>query len=467
MKVLLIKFALLAMLHAWLGQAAVANNSWPLMVHRTADDFQSADRLRFAGPLVELKDGPSELMVSIRPFWTRYRERSSGSTRTHILYPFLNLTSGESENRGHLLNLLRWNAQSGRALSFEVFPFLFRRESAGGSTLALWPVGGTIHNRFWRDRIDFVLWPLYVRTLKDGERHDHFIYPFVRTLRGPESHGWGIWPFWGDFERENTYRHRWALWPIYYDFADKLDEAEAYRRFGILPFYARESAEGMKSETWGWPFFGYTEEFAPRPLYREVRYFWPFIVRGSGVERRVERWLPFYAEEARPGYQKRWLGWPLWKEERIEESGRVRERETLLYFLYRNERQQLAGGSARLTTLWPLWAYWEDGAGRRQLQILDPLTVFFPANRVVKDTWAPLFSLYTFEERAGAWRSSFLWDLLVLEAGPTSRKFVLGPLFEWEEGRHWSLLKGLLGSDKRAAKWEWRFLWNKRPDVAD
>jgi hypothetical protein len=462
------RWGLLIWVLGLLADSLVAGiNAWPLIVAHKEGTFFADPQVQLGGPLFVQREGKNHQLVTLRPLWTRYTDMTREDTRTHILYPFYNRASGNGFERGHVLNLLRWSRVEERPLTLELFPFFFLKDSVPQRTLALWPLGGTLHNRFGRDRIDFALWPAYVRTRRDSERRDHYLYPFIRTLSGPESRGWGVWPLWGEFEKDGDYHHRWALWPIYYDYKDKLDEAVPYRRMGILPFYARETGEGLYSETWGWPFFGYTREEAPRVAYFEWRYFWPFWVQGSGDEREVERWLPLFARESGPGYTKRWWLWPLLKTEEIEMEGRLRERQTALYFLYRNERQALSEGEARLNTLWPLWGYWQDGAGRRQFRMLDPLTVFFPSNPVVKDTWSPLFSLMTYEERSGQHRVSLLWDLCVWESGSEKQSFQLGPLFSWDKGREWSVLGGLLGHSHSANGTGWTLFWNQSSKVAD
>ena len=220
-----------------------------------------------------------------------------------------------------------------------------------------------------------------------------------------------------------------------------------YRRFGVLPFYSRETAAGLKSETFAWPFFGYTRETVPRPVYSENRYFWPLLVQGRGEERHVNRWMPLYTDERKPGYRKNWYLWPILETEHFEQPGLTRERTSLLYFIYRDEQQHFADTTARLTFLWPLFGYWNDGYDRRQLQVLDPLSVFFPSNQKVRENWTPLFALYRLDERSGNARHSLLWDLVVWEKDESGMKaFYAGPLFEWVEGSHWELLKGLIGS---------------------
>jgi hypothetical protein len=404
------------------------------------------------GPIFSLTEKGATRIFSIRPLRTSFHDSESGNSSQHLLYPLFNWYDTGAVDRGHSFNLLQYRHDPEREQTFfQLFPFIFSRQTPDedSSYFAFWPVGGVLKDRLWRDRITFAAWPLYVQTVRNDETRTHVPYPFIQMLSGPKSHGFGLWPLYGHFEREDDYAHTWALWPFYYDYTDNLDEAVPYSRFGVLPFYSRETAAGLKSETYAWPFFGYTRESQPRPVYSENRYFWPLFVQGRGEERHVNRWMPFYTDESKPGYRKNWYLWPLLRSEDFTEPGLTRERTSFLYFVFRDERQHYGDTTARLSSLWPFYGYWDDGNGRRQLQALDPLSVFFPSNQKVKENWSPLFALYRFDERLGNARHSLLWDLLVWEKDETGLKSIYaGPLFEWVEGSHWQLLNGLFGRKK-------------------
>lgn len=448
-----------------LGLYAGESNLWPLQVRQWDSPVGRPDHTGSLGPFFAKTLREETRILSFRPLWTSFLNQTSGVRESHILYPFLNWTVDGDLFHGHLLNLLQFRRDPAREEAFfQLFPFVFsnRTPEPDESYFAVWPIGGVLKNRLWRDRISFFAWPLFVQTVRDDETRTHIPYPFIQMLDGPHSRGFGIWPLYGQFARDNDYAHRWALWPFFYHYRDKLDEPVPYERFGVLPFYHRETAAGLKSETYVWPFFGYTREFEPRKSYSETRYFWPLLVQGRGEERHVNRWMPFYTREREPGYEKRWYMWPLLELESFEQPGLRRERTSFFYFLYRDERQHFADTTARLSFLWPLYGYWHDGHDRTQVQVFDPLSVFFPANRAVRENWSPLFALYRFDERSGNARHSLLWDLVVWERDPGGLKaFYAGPLFEWVEGSHWQVLKGLVRNRHGGESGGWNFFWRK------
>ena len=134
----------------------------------------------------------------------------------------------------------------------------------------------------------------------------------------------------------------------------------------------------------------------------------------------------------------------------------------MLYFVFRDDKQTFNDTTARLTFLWPLFSYWNNGYGHTQLQAFDPLGTFFPNNIKVKENWTPLFAVYRYDNRMGNRRHSVLWDLLVWERDPSGlNAFYLGPVFEWVKDDHWELLKGLIGSDKSDDGRTMRYFWRR------
>lgn len=440
------------------GLRAELINFWPAYVVEENSVHGRPDFGASMGPIfadIRLQD---RKILSIRPLWTRFSYENTDSSHWHVLYPVANWYERPGVSYGHVLNLIRYRHQEETSMvQFEVFPFFFYRDGdqVPKRTLALWPVAGVIHNRLFRDEIAFAAWPLLVRTRKGDETRVHFPYPFLRYHYGPHSSGFGIWPLFGKFQRENDYANWWALWPVLYSYKDKLDREQPRVRLGAWPFYHHESDAGMHSHNWVWPFFGYTREYDPRPVYSENRYFFPFLVQGRGDEKYINRWLPLFSDESSPGYSKQWYLWPLLKREKRQDGAVVRDITTLLYFFARHEVQDLGDTKARLGTVWPLFSFWDDGRGRSQLQALDPLTIFFPSNQVIKQNWSPLFAVYRWDQRGDNRRHSLLWDLITLELDPEQgNRFTFGPLLDWKTGGsgiEWSLLKGLLGSSLDAA----------------
>ncbi len=463
-----ISLAIWACLSCTLTLQAELSNWWPLYTARPHLSGDASDWTAF-GPFLESRHTSTQQILSFRPLWTQFESTEREATSRHLLYPLFSHYDYTHHSHWHVLNLIRRAShEDSDYRSTQIFPFYFSRQTGDPETSyrALWPIGGTLRNFLWRDRMDFIAWPLFLRTEKGTEIRYSTPWPFIQYRTGEDARGFGLWPIYGRFQREADYDRTWALWPLIYHYRDNLDQEVPYERFGILPLYASERADGMRSQTFLWPFFGYTRENEPRPLYRENRYLWPFFVQGRGEEKHVNRWMPFYTHESRGDQSKHWYLWPVLKREHTQLPALERQRTQVLFFIYRDEHlfNSDRGFSARRSYLWPLYGYNHNGAGHRQFQTLDPLGVFFPRNEKIRENWSPLFALYRYDRQPERTRHSLLWNLFVLERGSDQTGAIyLGPLFERvNDGSsgHWSVLKGLVGRSRQMDETQWTFFWN-------
>jgi len=140
-------------------------------------------------------------------------------------------------------------------------------------------------------------------------------------------------------------------------------------------------------------------------------------------------------------------------------------RNQLLWFIWWDEQQfnEEANFHAQKSHLWPIFSYWNDGAGTTQLQTLSPFEVFMPHNEEVRDLWSPLFALYRYEKNPEGVKQSLLWDLVSAEKQSDGyRSINIGPLFEAvDDGKNakLSFLTGLIEFDRRETGGGTRLFW--------
>jgi len=416
---------------------ATERNAWPFWVGQEDPLTGQIASQQILGPLYASHvnpDGTTEQML--RPLWLKTSAKDKTTNR--LLYPFFTWqreATGTSFSFFQLVNHSRdTSAPSAATRRFDVWPFYFSRNTGDPATSyhALFPIAGTIKNRFGKDSLTWYLFPLYFHTVKDGKEITSTPWPFIRIIQGAGHHGFEFWPLFGSRGREGDYHNQFYLWPLIYKQEKNLSEPLPDVKLGVLPFYARDSGPGYLSETYAWPFFGYTHRTLPKK-YDEARYFWPFLVQGRGDQHYVNRFAPFYTHSIVKGYDKKWLLWPLWRHARWSDSGIAQEKNAFLFFLYASVEQRSltnpAAAPAYKRHFWPLLTVWNNGAGQRQTQFLSPLEIFFPHNEPIRKLYTPLFALYRFEQRApGDSRHSFLWSFLTWKKSPTEKAFHLGPL---------------------------------------
>ncbi|MSU70149.1 MAG: hypothetical protein EXS39_05115 [Opitutaceae bacterium] len=289
--------------------------------------------------------------------------------------------------------------------SFDVWPVYFSRETGAPDTSyhALFPIAGTVKYRLFNERATWVLWPLYLRTENKGALVTSVPWPFVRFISGNGNSGFALWPLFGHRSKPGVYRREFYLWPLIYRNVSNLDESVPTEGHGVLPFYTEESAPGMTSENYLWPFFGYTDRTSPY-RYHETRFGWPLFVQGRGDDHFRNRWGPFYTRSMIKGVDKTWYLWPLVRREKWTDAGLTQSKTQFFFFIYWSLRQSSptnpALAPAQKTHLWPFFSSWDNGAGRRQFQLLSPIEVFLNDNENVRLLWSPLFALYHYDQPA-------------------------------------------------------------------
>ena len=462
---------------------AEESNAWPVRVAQT-DAAGRETSTASAGPLFFKKIKPEGGHVAgLRPLYLERTDATGRRTEVSSLYPLFTYRADTDSYTWSVFNLINRTGRSAGASPqlatvnherFDVWPFYFSRDTGDPATShrGLLPIIGTVKGFMGYERISWVLLPLYAEVEKRGATTTLAPWPILRVTRGTEQ-GFAIWPLFGWRERPNEFQQRYLLWPLIWNNTiqphdDDPAGTPPTRQIGFIPFYTRETRPGYRDENFAWPFFGTTERTIPY-RYHETRYLWPFFVQAEGDQRVINRWGPFYTHSVIKGYDKTWIGWPLWQNAKWEEDGVAQQKTTVLFRLYWSLEQRSlsnpAAAPAKKTHLWPLYSSWDNGAGRRQSQFPSPLEVYFPRNDIVRDLWTPLFALYRYDQRApGEDRTSLLWDAITWEhrAAEGRATFHLGPLFSVETRagqKRYAFGRGLLGVRRTASTGAWRFFW--------
>jgi hypothetical protein len=426
---------------------------------------------QMVGPLFFSQTTPGHNTGGFRPFFVYDKDLAGHTGELDFLYPLLTRRTNEGGTSWSLVELANSFEPSATASRveqehrFDVWPLYFSRNTGDPATSyhALFPVYGTVINRFGDHQISWALFPLYGRFERNGVTTTTVPWPIVKILHGDGNHGFTVWPLFGWRAKAGAYREQYYLWPLIYKNEAKLWQPKPDLNFGVLPFYTRDESAESLSESFGWPFFGYTHRTAPY-RYDETDWFWPLLVQGRGDDRRVNRWAPFYTHSVIKGDDERWVLWPLFRQEKWTDDGIAQTKTQFLYFVYWSLREHSernpALPSAQKTHLWPLFSYWDDGANHRQFQLLSPLEVFFQDNEPIRRAYSPLFAIYRHERFApGDTQTTFLWNAVTWRRSPQQREFHLGPLFSVDTGsRHGkiALLSGLIGLKRDASGGKWR-----------
>jgi hypothetical protein len=414
-------------------------------------------RTEAAGPFFYEQKNGSERTWAIPPLFSHDTDPAVESREDDLLYPLLTYDRFGTEYRWQLGQLLSFaggqDAQDFQKRRFTLFPIYFQQRSPNTNEnyTALVPFYGHLQNRLFRDRIFFVMFPIYSETQKKDVVTENYLYPFFDVSHGDGMHGWQFWPLYGTRHKEVTtqtngfgeietiagYDKFFVLWPIYFHQNTGIGTDDPAKFRACLPFYATLRSPKRDSTSVLWPFFSWIDDRGEK--YREWEGPYPFVAVARGAGKTSTRVWPLFSRAHNDSLESDYYLWPLYRYDRVHSGALDYRRTHVLLYLFANvtENNVATGARRHRVDLWPLFDYQRDFNGNNRLQILAPVEPILPNNRGVERNWSPLWSLWRSERnpKSGATSQSLLWNLYRRDTTSASKKcsFIFG-LFQYQSG---------------------------------
>ncbi len=409
-------------------------------------ESQEVDAL---GPFITSKKSDKTSEFGLRPLFYWTRDKEDDSDEFDFVYPFTTYRRNGSDWRVqsffHLISYESDKKESGfRERQFTLFPIIFAKsaEDRKDSYFALFPVYGRLKNKFLKDEINFYLFPLFLQTRKGEAVNYSLLWPIFGYYTGGGQKGFRFWPFFGYRKREGMLDERFALWPIYTS-KEMVFYGEKIETLSVFPFYFSLNSPNITQRTYIGPLFSHLVD-RKRGIERWDTP-WPFInfTRGKREENRV---FPFYKNEMNGEDKEGFILWPLYRYYTRTFADYTRKRDTILFFLYSDIRDEpiVEGGrGGRRIDVWPLFTYKRDREGNRSFHFLSVLEPFLPNNEGIEKNYSSFWRLYQWKKyKDGRIVSSFLWNTFRVETGKGTKKFYfLGGLFGYRSDSHKKKIK--------------------------
>jgi len=436
------------------------------LYHELSLTLHAGERLEALGPLVYHQRVEDSRLWAVPPALSYEVNRETDYEQLDVLWPVLTWRRYGAEARLQLLqlfNLTSATTQAGTNVHrLTLFPIYFQQwsDAPEQNYWALFPVHGTIRDRFFRDEIRFSLFPLYAQSRKRDVVTVNWLYPVFHVRHGQGLRGWQVWPVAGHERKEPTWKtnawgetelvpghEKWfALWPLFLRQESGLGSTNPMRTEAVVPLYSFQRSPGRSSDSFLWP-LGLTHIIDRDRQYEEWQLAYPLIVFAHGPGKTTRRVWPLFSQAHNAELTSEWYLWPLYKYNARRSGEMVRERRRVALFLYSDARmtnleQRVA---QRRVDVWPLASWQRDTQGRERLQVLSLLEPFFPNQRGIQVNYSHLWALWRSESNAqtGARSQSLLWNLYRHESAPDRKKSsLLFGLIQYEagpEGRRWRL----------------------------
>ena len=164
---------------------------WEVIEASKSIGFRTSGEQKTIGPFYKFEEDSESRMWAIPPLLSHETWKDVETEEWDILYPLVTYDRFGSEFRLQLFQSFSFsggiNQESEMTKRLTLFPFYFqqRSEKADNNYTALFPIYGHLENRFFRKEIDFLLFPLYLRSEKSAFETRNFLYPIF--IPGVES----------------------------------------------------------------------------------------------------------------------------------------------------------------------------------------------------------------------------------------------------------------------------------------
>jgi hypothetical protein len=415
-------------------------------------------RTEAAGPFFYTDKKEDEHTIAFPPFFSNYQNDIIDSSEYNILYPLLTYEHYSDEWRWQFFQLIAFaggrQPDDFQTHQFTLFPLYFQQRSLDTNLnyTAVLPFYGHLQNRLFRDRIFFVMFPIYGQSQKKDVVTDNYFYPIVHVRHGDGLHGWQVWPIvgsehkiitsitngFGDVSSVPGHDSSFLLWPFWLKNNGGIGSDDPENFCASLPFFAKLRSPLRDSTSVFWPFFTWIDERGKK--YHEWEGPWPFVIFARGEGKTTSRVWPLFSQSHNATQESDSYLWPLYRYKRIHSDPLDLKRTTLLFYVYVNvlEKSTETHVQKHRVAMWPFFTWHSEFNGNERLQIFAPIEVVLPTNRGIERNWSPLWTLWHSEKnpRAGMANEALLWNLYRRETAPEHKKIsLLFGLFQYQRDR--------------------------------
>jgi hypothetical protein len=412
-------------------------------------------RTEIAGPLFYSQQKDTEKTWAFPPLFSHNTDPAVEASEDDFLYPLLTYEYYGQEYRWQFFEFLSFaggqEPDGHGERRFTIFPVYFQQRSPDPAKnyTALFPFYGHINNRLYRDKIFFVMFPIYGQSQKNDLVTDNYLYPIFHLRHGDGLHGWQVWPVvgnehkdvttqtngFGDVETVGGHDNFFALWPVYFKTTYGIGTEDPEKAWAVLPLYLQSRSPQRDDTTVLWPFFSWIDERGKK--YHEWQGPWPFVIFTRGEGKTTSRVWPLFSWSHNKTQESDSYLWPLFTFKHAHTEAYDEQRTRVIFYLFQNTKlkNRETGGEQQQLDAWPFFTYRRDFNGNDRLQLLALVEAAVPNNRGIMRNWSPLWSVWVSEHnpRTGASSRSLLWNLYHHDASPTGKNSsLLFGLFQYQ-----------------------------------
>lgn len=416
--------------------------------------------------------------ISLRPLFTIYRTlnedkvfifeqlqllwpfifyQKTNDRRFFRFYPFAYVTSKFNDYGtdfdSWVLPILIWGNDPKEGRYFTAFPF-----------------GGITKGIFGKEKIIFILPPVYFRSEYKGWVSTNYLFPFIQTNRGNKHGGWRVWPFYGTYQifsdNENTQLiedRNFFMWPFWITQNRYYENAIIGKSFVSFPFYASYESSSKVQKMVMWPI--YNKISFPKEKGYLYSILWPIFKYGNGPNAKRYEIFPLYGYKQNEDHVRQFFAWPFI---RFEKDSDKKERRSNFWFLpffwTSHSINKTDFTEKRKVKIWPVFQYDRNNANEKKIEIFSPFWFNDSKKGGFENNYADFFRIFHTNYKKDEWYSTkFLFNLISLKKDKVSRKIRIFPfIYNYEkapEKKKVSFLGGLVEYSRKGEAKQFKILW--------
>ncbi|MCK4564676.1 MAG: hypothetical protein KAU94_08375, partial [Verrucomicrobia bacterium] len=268
--------------------------------------------------------------LAVRPFYSHVDDPATERWRKDYLWPLYTKKGFKDEQYSRFLFFgysQDFSSEDDRHRNW-VIPFYFQGVDANGEGyFAIFPIGGTIHEFLGRDKMMFVLFPIFAKSQVNDVRTTTVLWPIGSKSSGEKVARFRVWPIYGTSSVFGEYNKKFVLWPIYTS-VKYTNERNPGGGFILVPIYGQVKTEKADNYWLVAPFFRYMTSDEQWIVHAP----WPFIQMADGEMYKRIVW-PLYGKKSLGTLTRQYFLWPFIWNNQTEYARHIQHRRLVVPFL--------------------------------------------------------------------------------------------------------------------------------------
>jgi hypothetical protein len=415
-------------------------NLWPFFYYAEDKNEDTVTVSLFTPLFFYHRAGEKTIEYGFRPLFSVHKNLEEKSSVVDFLYPI-----GKYKRRGDYTNLrifpiirdATFDLADGKTrVAHDYFPLFWGKSEDGESYFGIFPVYGTIVDRFGKDELSFLFWPIYSQTVKEGFETNNYLWPIFSRTTG--DGGWGIkvFPLYQHKELTGVEYRTSYLFPLITLRGKDLDTDTPLTEKIFIPFYSVQETPHSRSVSYLWPFFTYSWD--ERVNYVKYDIPWPVFSFARSDILNYTQYFIFYRHQVRTERDstelRRYILYPVFTEYHYTSPNRTED--TYRFFLIdKYHRASTAEGENEL------WVYVFPFYNRRLLTTgEDTSTILYPLplydDGFVRNL-LPIFELYHREQTTAGDETICILHHLYIKETKDGVEYIDAPFFFREKRTQW------------------------------